>query len=72
MLKNFSQKFYGKMLTKEQHGVNNEWFKKQIERNKLTKQRLYIPELMTSFDLNGDIEKIEKANIIVANLVRGA
>ena len=67
-MKNFSETYYGNKLTKQQHKANNIWFKEQIENSKVKNKKLYIPELRTFFDLDGEPIKY---NYIVSDLVSG-
>jgi len=67
-MKNFSETFYGNRLTEQQHKANNIWFEEEIKKCKMNNKKLYIPELRTYFDFNGEPIKY---NYIVADLVSG-
>ena len=58
-MKKFSQKYYGNNLTEFQHKENNIWFEKQMEYSQKTGKTLYIPELNTYFDPNGEEVKFD-------------
>jgi len=65
-MKDFSRTYYGNFLTELQHIANNIWFEQQIETLRAINKKLYIPELNTYFDNNGNPLKYD---IIVADLV---
>ena len=59
-MENFSQKYYGDLpLTDQQHKENNIWFEKQMKYSKKTGKDLYIPELNTYFNSNGEEIKFD-------------
>jgi len=67
-MKNFSEKYYKySNLTKEQHKANNEWFAKKIKECKLNKKKLYVPNIRTLFDYDGNEIKV---NIFISNFAR--